>query len=394
MRTVAGVALGQRPALTGLRGVAAAVVVVHHLFPGSRFAGLGWLGVAVFYTLSGFLITKLLLEERDRDGRVDVLAFYRRRARRLLPALWFAVGSVLLFSAVTGWLDKAWIGCVAALGYVGNFVWMSGHDLGPVGDTYTLAVEEHFYLAWPWLFPLVARRSDPVRLLLWVVGLVVAVRAVLVAAGVDMLWTTTTAEMCADRILVGAALAFVMHRRGLPRVHWGWPAAGLGVLSLCADLGPGMYVLAAVATVGVLAAVLGDETSLVARVLACRPLVAIGTVSYGLYLWHYITFWFTAQTEPLTVARSSVALAIAVVMTVTSWVLVERPISRRRQSISMTPDHWSSSPFAQAQGWAGPTLPAKAAAVWNRIVVPPVSMRATPGTSEVAELSYAQSEMA
>lgn len=370
------VELGHRPALTGLRGVAASLVVFHHVLPGTQLDGLGWLGVAMFYTLSGFLITKLMLEERDRAGRVNVIAFYKRRARRLLPALWFAVACVLGFGALTGWWAEVWIGCVGALGYVGNFLWIGGHDLGPVGVTYTLAVEEHFYLAWPWLFPLVAQCRRPLRLFAGIIATVMVVRVVLLVGGVRPEFTTATAEMCADRLLVGVGLAFLVHRRTLRRVGWLAPTAvlcGLSMVGSVTFLIAGLFV-GAVATAALIASLLTDDTSPVSRFLSSRPLQAVGRVSYGLYLWHYITWWFMQATGPATVARSLASLAVAIAMTLVSWCLIERP----SQSTSRAIERSNSSVFAHVNGTVSATFAFVTPAALTRRTEPPASTRQTP----------------
>src|SRR5438876_1035916 len=150
--------LGYVPALNGLRGLAIAAVCGVHFF---GLAG-GFLGVDVFFVLSGFLITTLLLEERDRHGAIDVVAFYRRRVRRLLPALAFLVLTAVAFEFVVGGFGRA--GETAALGlYSANFVraFTAVNVPRPVGPLWSLAQEEQFYLVWPFLLVGPLKRLSP-----------------------------------------------------------------------------------------------------------------------------------------------------------------------------------------------------------------------------------------
>src|SRR4051812_42278396 len=141
--------LGHVPALDGLRGIAIAIVVGYHAF---GFPLGGWLGVDLFFVLSGFLITTLLLEEHDRTGRVSLRAFYVRRARRLLPAL----GAVLALIAVVGplYYSPGLLASIVASGlYAANIVRGFGQsdflNATPAAHLWSLAQEEQFYVLWP-----------------------------------------------------------------------------------------------------------------------------------------------------------------------------------------------------------------------------------------------------
>src|SRR5437870_3842480 len=147
--------LGHRPALDGLRGIAALLVIAAHLnIPG--FAGGGATGVTLFFALSGFLITALLLEDHARGG-IRWLEFYRRRALRLLPALLLVV---IAFSAWDAKFERANVArdALAAIFYVANFARARGYQLGSLSHTWSLAVEEQFYFTWPLVLTIVARR--------------------------------------------------------------------------------------------------------------------------------------------------------------------------------------------------------------------------------------------
>src|SRR5690606_14913209 len=131
-------------ALDGLRGMAVLLVVLFHAdeaVPGGSY------GVTIFFVLSGYLITRLLAAERDATGRVDYRRFFVRRARRLLPAL-------LIVSATWALISGSWRDTLPALLYVSNYSTLSGGEWTPLHHTWSLAVEEHFYLIWPFLIGL------------------------------------------------------------------------------------------------------------------------------------------------------------------------------------------------------------------------------------------------
>ena len=157
--------LGHLPALDGLRGAAVAAVLLYH---GGYLKG-GYLGVDLFFVLSGFLITSLLLSEHRGTGRVNLLEFWRRRARRLLPALFLLLAGVALYATV--WARPIDLGGIRSSGlgavfYVANWqqilhgtnYWDISLSPSPLQHVWSLAIEEQFYLVWPLAVALVARR--------------------------------------------------------------------------------------------------------------------------------------------------------------------------------------------------------------------------------------------
>ena len=141
--------LGYRPALDGLRGVAILTVLAWHVgIPG--MAGAGQAGVTLFFVLSGFLITAILVEEHARTGHIDFGRFYRRRAARLFPALLLLLAAASVMVLIVRPAGGA-IAILAALFYVANWVQASSIDLFPIQHTWTLAIEEQFYIVWPLL---------------------------------------------------------------------------------------------------------------------------------------------------------------------------------------------------------------------------------------------------
>src|SRR5579875_1756575 len=170
--------LGRRPVLDGLRGVAILLVMLTH----TSVLPNGYVGVDLFFALSGLLITTLLYEEWDRCGRISLRRFYGRRARRLLPALGLLIVVALIVDMVcypmTGWpfAKKA----LTSLLFVNNWIAATGHasDLGSLNPTWSLAQEEQFYLVWPLVLVLLLRcRARPrlvAAMLLVAIGLLIA----------------------------------------------------------------------------------------------------------------------------------------------------------------------------------------------------------------------------
>ena len=364
--------LGHRPALDGVRALAVTLVVLGHiddiLLPGGRdpLPG-GFLGVDVFFVLSGFLITRLLLDERARTGRLALSRFYLRRAARLLPAVAVLVAchAVWVSIADVGVTGAAEADSIVVVGlYVSNWAHLLHRDIAfGLTHLWSLSVEEQFYLVWPFLVWAARRRPSA----LWAVvavGIVAAVvvRGQLWADGVHWLLIYIRTDARMDALLVGCALGLAHHRgwldRGLVNAWRALGAAGLvallaAVVALQPDrellYGPG-FTAVAVAAAALIAGVLEPGWWLY-RLLSVRPLRALGRVSYGVYLWHFPIFlgvvhaWPDAS-APVVVAGSLAATAVAVTA---SWILVERPVLR-----------WSQAARGQRTSVAIPVAPAPA----------------------------------
>lgn len=325
--------LGYRPALDGLRAIAVLLVMAAHFgVPG--FAQAGDVGVTIFFTLSGFLITTLLLEERERTGRISLAQFYLRRAVRLLPALLVVLVFFVAFEAARGQLDFALPRALAALFYVANWA-NAAINLGPLFHTWSLGVEEQFYAVWPILLLVLLILSGRRTVLAVALGLVVvsfAAGAVGISAG--------ELERSIDALMLGCALAVVATAGRLPRAAWAaYPALAIVAIAVLitwpgpAPAGRAFGFLAvALATAAVIWSICAGRGS-VDRLLSTTPLVWIGKISYGLYLWHFIVVWIATpavagfpwpvRVAVMTVASFAVALA--------SWRYVERPLQRWRK---------------------------------------------------------------
>ncbi|MCU1379869.1 MAG: peptidoglycan-N-acetylmuramate O-acetyltransferase, partial [Acidimicrobiales bacterium] len=299
--------------LDGVRALAVAAVVAYHL--DERLVPGGFLGVDVFFVLSGYLITSLLLDERDADGSIALGAFWRRRARRLVPPLVLTLVAVavltpLLYDDVAGRIRGE---LVAALAQGSNwFEAAAGRSYfeaigrpSPLRHLWSLGVEAQFYAVWP-LVAVVALRRGGRRSLARVAGVGVLVSflamAILFRPGHDPSWLYYGTGFRAGTLLIGALLAVLWPGGRLrpdiePRASLAVDAAGAAALGGLAALALRMGGASAFAYRGglllaaVLAAVLVATTvhpgAGVGRVLSWRPLVWLGTRSYAVYLWHW-----------------------------------------------------------------------------------------------------------
>ena len=339
--------------LDGLRAIAVVLVLAFHAgIPG--FAG-GRAGVDVFFVLSGFLITSLLLDEHRRTGAVRLAAFYMRRALRLYPALLVCVAGALtlgllkmpVFHASAGALKDTLRGTPFALFYTMNIGramgWSSG---GFLGHTWSLAIEEQFYLVWPVVVILVLRRRTGPERLGWIalscaIGSA-ALRAGLNAAGfnADMLYNATFSHV--DGIFAGCAFAVLWSQR--PDVarriaHPALTVAGVGIGAAVVMWGQQMntvgYLLVVAATVVVLAAVLTRPASRLSAGLSHPAAVAIGRRSYGIYLYHWPIFLFLGVDTRPHILVMSFALSFAAAWV--SFAVVEQPFLAMKR-------RWASAP--------------------------------------------------
>jgi peptidoglycan/LPS O-acetylase OafA/YrhL len=329
---------GHRPALDGLRGIAIAAVLLYHaggIAPG------GYLGVDLFFVLSGFLITTLLVGEYSDRGAVSFGGFYRRRARRLLPALACVLAA---FVAVTLAVDGALarqdlVGLAAGIGYLSNLLVMGEPATRAMPDAlrhlWSLAAEEQFYLLWPPILVLLLRGRT--RLALAVVTAGVALMSLrgaeLWAEGASLQRLQFGIDSRSVAILVGCALALVLAgHESSPRARWAAPFVVTCVLGFFAldfgrelFLGPLLVFSLLCAALLVLAL---DDRSPLALALSAGALVFLGRISYALYLWHVPVFVALGVTRQEFVPEAVLAIALSVGLAVASYYLVERRFLR------------------------------------------------------------------
>jgi peptidoglycan/LPS O-acetylase OafA/YrhL len=293
--------------------------------------------VDLFFALSGFLITSLLVTEWDARRSIDCRAFYWRRALRLLPALGLMV-LTLTSLGVAGGQPGVLVQALVGVSYVTNFVQAAAPQPELFSHLWSLAEEEQFYLLWPLLLLLLLRRkARPQSIVLMLVGLASASfieRGLLAIDGDPLRRLWFAPDTHADAIILGSA-AGVAWTYGLFRVSrlGGFVAmAVLIAISSTFSLDNRMLYVAplglfAVASAMVVTALVDDATSPLSRLLSQRPLRWLGRVSYGLYLWHLPMFLLAG---PL------VGSGLAIVLSAMSYRYVERPILRRRSR----PRHW------------------------------------------------------
>lgn len=344
------------PALDGVRAIAVTMVMLFHggiaVFTG------GFLGVDLFFVLSGFLITSLLLHEWDAQGRLDLREFWMRRARRLLPALFLLLAVVLV---ATFWMAAEWAAqnradSVAAFFYVSNWWFIADGNSyfeafnkpSMLLHTWSLAVEEQWYLILPLaLVVLLPRLRGSSRR-----GLVIGFAVAALASATWMWWLAQRGESArayygtdtrVQSLLVGALVSAVLtpavmdglvsrFRGGLGALAWcglgGFVASVLVFDQNDSRLFAFGFLAVAVSCAALILGVYAHPGSALARVLAIAPLVWIGRISYGMYLWHWPLFMLLSPERvglsgwPLLFLRYAATVAVAYA----SYRLVEHPI--------------------------------------------------------------------
>ncbi len=364
------------PGLDSLRAVGVVTVVGYHL--GAPWFGGGFLGVTLFFVVSGYLITRLLLDEIEARGTLDLVGFWRRRLRRLLPA---AYTVVVVCLAVTMLFRPDLLGKVrgdglAALGYASNW-WMIFHDVAyfdsfglpsPLAHLWTLAIEEQFYLAWPLvlvaLLAIVRKRTA----ILAIVGGAVVASAVLMAttySEVDPNRSYMGTDTRMGELLIGALLALALHPAGDGCAHpvgrvtavlesrraWLALASSAGAFALLAISLPdtsafafrGGILLAAVASAGMILSLQAPRVSRFAVRVDDGVVGALGRRSYSVYLWHYpvlIAFSTAQNLGQFAVGRSLAVVLVTLLLAEASYRFIEGPVRRRglRRTLSTITD--------------------------------------------------------
>jgi peptidoglycan/LPS O-acetylase OafA/YrhL len=369
-----------RPALPylggidGLRAVSVLAVLAYH--GGLAWMPGGFLGVEVFFVISGYLITALLVTEQRRSGTVSLSGFWSRRARRLLPALYLVLTTAVV-AALVGAPDalrRLRLDVPAALAYVSNWSQIVHHDsyFAQAGrppllsHLWSLAVEEQFYLFIPILALLLLPRLRRGALALVAVGGAAAstiAMAALYRPDVDPSHIYLATHTRLSGLLLGVAMGLVVSpwrlhsadRRAAPMARWALDAVGIAGLAVLGwafwrvnEFDPfiyrGGFVVIDVATLAVLAAVV-HPSSHFERILGSRVLVWLGRRSYGIYLWHYPIFQFTRPELDVRLGGAAVTalrLGLTLAVAALSYRFVEQPI--RHGALTR---RWAAEPAAR-----------------------------------------------
>lgn len=335
-----------RPDIDGLRAIAVGGVILQHAHVPLHG---GFLGVDVFFVISGYLITLILLRELEQ-GKFSLAKFYERRARRILPALL----TVLAVSCVIGWvvaLPEAYAqfarSAIATVFFVSNvFMWRSSNyfapDSGeiPLLHTWSLAVEEQFYIVFPIVLWALWRWRRKAILPLMAICVVLSLGVAEVAARHFPTASFYLAPFRAWELLIGGLAALAIHRgldvRTPPALREAAAAAGL--LAILAS----MVLLTETANipgVSLLPSVLGSALIMVfaagtatGRLLALRPFVGLGLISYSAYLWHQPLLAFARQAsfETLSPLKTAGLVALTVLLAIVTYRFVETPFRKPR----------------------------------------------------------------
>ncbi len=355
-----GVSIPYQPGLDGLRAIAVLVVMAYH----GGVTGLrgGFLGVDIFFVLSGYLITTLLLVEFSSTQTIALLAFWARRARRLLPALGVLLLGVLLYSAIVAEADRLGTirgDAISSITYLANWRFVFSNQSyfsqfvtpSPLRHVWSLAIEEQFYFIWPLVMIGLLKlrvRLAPMALIFSAAALGSTIlMAILFSAGSDSSRVYYGTDTRAQALLVGATLAVgLLHLRSQTtrRISSAvWVRAGVGgaaililMLILVRDRASWMYyggyLVAALATAAVIAASIQPSRNVIRAALSPKPLRWIGTISYGLYLWHWPVFLTLTSSRTGLSGLALLVLRLAITFTIAaaSFYFIELPIRQRR----------------------------------------------------------------
>jgi peptidoglycan/LPS O-acetylase OafA/YrhL len=365
-RTTAQFKMGYIPALDGLRGISILAVMFHHGYLFWMGRG-GFLGVDVFFVLSGFLITALLVTEWEKTGSISFKKFYSRRILRLFPALW----ALILVSLVRDWFIPPPEGYRAVVKSVLIVFFYSSNwvqAVHPLGHTWSLAIEEQFYIIWPALLLLMLKLGLGKK---WTVGTVAVLiglialhrgRMYLVDYSSDPLRDNfriyAGTDTRGDALLVGCLVGLLLVWRMVPARQWFMRAVriagvtGIAFVAVLMFWAPiywkylyyGAYTLVAVSVGTVILWLNYVGAPWLKRVLEYPLLVWIGKLSYSLYLWHVMMYVFgdllipklhTGSYTLNIMAPLAVKVAASFAMASLSYYLIERPFLRLKKKVSV-----------------------------------------------------------
>jgi len=343
---------GYEPSLDGIRAIAVFLVMAQHL----GYVHAGGLGVDIFFVLSGYLITAILVSEFAATNQISLKKFYARRGLRILPAVLLLLIVINIFVSVfetSAQTSRVRWDSLAALFYIANWLRAFGHDIGILGNLWSLSIEEQFYLIWPLTLLFLLSRKFRVNRILIVVAMAI------VFVNLDRIYLYHGAESFdriyngldtrADALLVGCALGLAGYEVFSARI---WAILGLigaafvGYVLFFAYPVPGSVQVPFGLTIGgtlfaigvavFLAGILSNAQSIPAKLLRLPPLVWAGRLSYGLYLWHFFVFvfiagWFRGNQPRLIPVQIAATFLIAAI----SYYFLERPCLKLKKKFSV-----------------------------------------------------------
>jgi peptidoglycan/LPS O-acetylase OafA/YrhL len=326
----------REPTLDGLRGFSILAVLIFHASNGTILPG-GFVGVDLFFVLSGYLITALLVREFKQTGTISFRDFYCRRLLRLMPALLILLmvyASLVLLFAKTPYLHFSAI--ILSITYLMN--WARAFDFGSsgyVGHMWSLSIEEQFYLLWPaiafWSLRLGGRKAAFMTACVLIAASSIW-RLWLLQYGADIFRIYNGFDTRADSLLYGCVVALLAEnlQKIAFRTWWAVPAFILLYICFTVPFQAGMpiFVFSAVGfcSAWLLVCAISEKETLLVRVLRISPIVYLGRISYGVYLWHYPIALVTLKNLPahyavLVTGLSSVAIASISYFAVESYFL-------------------------------------------------------------------------
>lgn len=321
-----------KPELDGLRAVAIGLVVAFHVSK-KIFVG-GWVGVDVFFVLSGYLITGILIGEIDRLGHIAFSRFYARRALRLMPALAFLLSAVVIFELLTIRTSLTWIFWPVGMSAIYLMNWNRAFQWGPVGPLghlWSLGIEEQFYFVWPLLLGFTPRRVRlAFSILLLAAALIWPAFLHFQGAGFDRLYNGFDTH--AFGLIVGCVLAQIPLGRTLRSVAAKTafiPVLAIFVIAFFLSYENTLAVIVFCPVIALLSAwiIIGSsENGFLKSVLVLSPMTFIGRISYGIYLWHDPLLVFFRDRLPWFAVPAIVFAAITIAAF--SFYVIERPFLR------------------------------------------------------------------
>ncbi len=309
------------PELDGLRAVAVLSVVLFHSRPDGPASG-GFVGVDIFFVLSGFLITSVLMADNDQ-ANLGLRRFYWRRFLRLMPPLLLFLAGYLLVAPFI-WPNHNHLRDAAlSAGYVSNYSYAFWRLPFYIQHTWSLAVEEQFYLVWPLVLPLLVRSRNPLP---WLIAAYLAATLWRSTFGDDWLSYYYRFDTRMSGLLLGAILYFALpYVRGSAAAAWGG-AALLAATVLLGNISRAAWFIpmAEAAAAAIIWALVTGKAGAVGAALRWKPAVVLGKLSYGIYLWHFPIAYALRDDLPfaattIIVTMCSVALAAFSYVTIEAW---------------------------------------------------------------------------